>query len=504
MFERWSGVPGHRYDAPMFRSSIAAVVVAVVSAHVAASPASAEDHYRARVDVVSHDGLPMSYAPLWWENFAPDGSAVGGGDLIPAGTRVVVRATGQEVDYSGTGPRWARNRHAGADCAPQEQVPVASTEFVVVAAGEPWQTADPANVRVVRMPQLVYELTEPTMTAEEFRALDLVNAERAKNGLQALAANERLAAVADARSTDGDIFDRIGHALYRSCAGPDLTSQELGVSPPRYGVQEVAHMGSTTPEDAIRSLLNSPPHREAILYSHIRFAGVARVGRQWTIDFASEVNTTGPLPSRPRVSPSTYRPSRSPRSPVEDPDEWREDGVGERLEIDPVSALAGRTVKVTGVAARDARVSLTFRARGKAIGASPKARTVKADGRGRWAVKLKLSQHTTITATAPGVTRRYTILVRSNPAIKRAGVRGGVLRVAGQLAPAAANVRLAILVRGVRSPVGASRVIRTGKGGRYSAAVSIPASLRGRPLRVEITSSGKRGIFNGGTAQKRL
>lgn len=103
------------------------------------------------------------------------------------------------------------------------------------------------------------------------RVVELTNIERRKAGLPALKYDPALAAAAEKHSVDMAMRDYFDHE------GADGSSPSERVSATGYEwsfVAENIHGGSDTPEEAVKSWMNSPGHRKNILNPKAQEIGV--------------------------------------------------------------------------------------------------------------------------------------------------------------------------------------------------------------------------------------
>lgn len=109
----------------------------------------------------------------------------------------------------------------------------------------------------------------------EFRVFELVNAERIKNGRDALVWVEQAAAVARFHSVDMAQFDYLSHAdtLGRNV---DKRADKLGLNDWRLIGENIAWLSGYADPAArvVQSWMNSPGHRQNILQSKFREGGI--------------------------------------------------------------------------------------------------------------------------------------------------------------------------------------------------------------------------------------
>lgn len=111
------------------------------------------------------------------------------------------------------------------------------------------------------------------------QVLELVNKERAKNGLSALKLDNKLNAVATAHSKDMATRNFFSHT------NPDGLSpfdriKNAGVSYKTAG--ENIAVGQKTPQQVVSSWMNSEGHRKNILNGNFSKMGLGREGNYWT------------------------------------------------------------------------------------------------------------------------------------------------------------------------------------------------------------------------------
>lgn len=147
------------------------------------------------------------------------------------------------------------------------------------------------------------------LSAAEQEVLDLVNEERARNGLGPLVATQTLNAAAawlaqDLATIDGlDHTDTLGRGLRDRLNAFDYPSNST--------IRENIAAGYPTPAAAVEGWINSPGHYTNMLAAEAQAAGVALYEAPgttyryfWVFDFGSMVDT--PLPSA--VPTSTAQP----------------------------------------------------------------------------------------------------------------------------------------------------------------------------------------------------
>lgn len=131
---------------------------------------------------------------------------------------------------------------------------------------------------------------QPEISADEFelKVLELVNIERAKQGLSALTWDSSLAAVAEAHSLDMAQNNFFSHTNLKG-QSPFDRMKAFGISY-SYAAENIA-AGQKTPESVMESWMNSEGHRKNILNKNVTKLGVGYVkggsyGTYWTQNFA--------------------------------------------------------------------------------------------------------------------------------------------------------------------------------------------------------------------------
>lgn len=118
--------------------------------------------------------------------------------------------------------------------------------------------------------------TDSILSAYEQRVVDLVNEERAKEGLSALQVDAQIAAAADVRAKEIRISFSHTRPDGRDCF---TTLNEAGVS--YRGAGENIAKGYRTPEDVVTAWMNSEGHRKNIMNASFRYIGVGLDGNAW-------------------------------------------------------------------------------------------------------------------------------------------------------------------------------------------------------------------------------
>jgi uncharacterized protein YkwD len=114
---------------------------------------------------------------------------------------------------------------------------------------------------------------EARLTKEESKLVQLVNSERAKRGIAALAINTKLMIIARGHSRDMVRVNTLSHTL--EGRGPSERASEVGY---RYTkIAENVAYNQRTIKDAVRSWIESPGHKANILNRDYRETGVGIV-----------------------------------------------------------------------------------------------------------------------------------------------------------------------------------------------------------------------------------
>lgn len=135
-----------------------------------------------------------------------------------------------------------------------------------------------------------FDIASPSNLNYEEKVVQLVNAEREKNGLSALYLDRTISNVARAKSKDMADKNYFGHQspTYGS-AGEMLL--KFGVTWSAWG--ENIASGQETPEEVVNGWMNSPSHRANILSPNFIFIGVGYTTNSagkayWTQMFTSD------------------------------------------------------------------------------------------------------------------------------------------------------------------------------------------------------------------------
>ena len=144
-----------------------------------------------------------------------------------------------------------------------------------------------SNINLIYPGQKINIPTQDDIKAYEQKVIKLVNAERTKQGLKELQYDWELARVARYKSEDMRDQNYFSHEspIYGS---PFEMIKNFGIS--YNAAAENIAKGQTTPEQVVRSWMNSSGHRANILsskYTHIG-VGYAKNGHLWTQQFISK------------------------------------------------------------------------------------------------------------------------------------------------------------------------------------------------------------------------
>jgi uncharacterized protein YkwD len=109
------------------------------------------------------------------------------------------------------------------------------------------------------------------LSPDEARVLELANAQRAANGLPALAHDHRLSVAAQRQADDNA---RTGTLSHSGSDGSTVGSRVSDAGYPWAMVAENAAMGQRTADEAVTGWMNSPCHRANMLNGRVVHAGV--------------------------------------------------------------------------------------------------------------------------------------------------------------------------------------------------------------------------------------
>ncbi|MGE5474308.1 MAG: SafA/ExsA family spore coat assembly protein [Ignavibacteriales bacterium] len=127
------------------------------------------------------------------------------------------------------------------------------------------------NPNLIYVGEKIYIPATPEITAVEKEVARLVNVERAKNGLPALAYNWQLARVARIKSEDMKNNNYFSHTS-PTYGSPFTMMRSFGISYTAAG--ENIAMGQRTAAEVMNGWMNSPGHRSNILNSSFTQIGV--------------------------------------------------------------------------------------------------------------------------------------------------------------------------------------------------------------------------------------
>ncbi len=156
---------------------------------------------------------------------------------------------------------------------------------------------------------LVWAWTKPAQASnpdEIRRVIELINQERARNGVHPLQHDPRLDVASQRHSDDEAEHDFVGHD---GTDGSTFWSRvtDVGFEPQVLG--EVLTAGNPTADSAVNAWLTSPPHHEILMYPDLDWIGVGHAthpGTHYTDYWVVEVGVSGnPLrPPTPTATPS--------------------------------------------------------------------------------------------------------------------------------------------------------------------------------------------------------
>jgi uncharacterized protein YkwD len=110
--------------------------------------------------------------------------------------------------------------------------------------------------------------------AAEARIFDLINAERRRQGLPALAHSEQLAQMAEIQARNMAYFQKMAHVLPEASL-PTLTDRGVYVRYPFGRLAENVALGYPDAETVVQGWMNSKGHRANILNSGVVETGIA-------------------------------------------------------------------------------------------------------------------------------------------------------------------------------------------------------------------------------------
>lgn len=115
------------------------------------------------------------------------------------------------------------------------------------------------------------KLNNTAVSSYEQRVANLVNMERQRNGLKALALDNAISEVARTKSKDMATNNYFGHTSPTYGSAGDMLNK-FGITWSAWG--ENIASGQKTPEEVMDAWMNSPSHRENILSPNFAFIGV--------------------------------------------------------------------------------------------------------------------------------------------------------------------------------------------------------------------------------------
>ena len=166
------------------------------------------------------------------------------------------------------------------EVSPGVQVGVAKAELGVPPTdwgGSDWNAWFVVQFNLMRgitSSNLPVTQTDRDYEAERIELVRLVNIERAREGLSPLTAHEDLMRPSQVRAREASVL--------WSHTRPDGSYHEVGAG-------EVLHCGSSTPEAALRSWMNSPRHRAIIMNPNRVYIGTGIHGNCWQMYIALEI-----------------------------------------------------------------------------------------------------------------------------------------------------------------------------------------------------------------------
>lgn len=338
------------------------------------------------VHIVNQFGKPAAYANLRVLNPFGDG-----GDVSSTSDRTgVVNSAGKP------GSSFSMDATGGyLPIAQQMSDPYCTSE--ALAAWTPASVSgvvsadESKNHFTLQLNPMVRELTEPGISSQEQRMLDLINAERAKNGRGPIRIFERASAASDAHATALSVTPGLGAHKGPACADFPAYYAELGGSladTVDWMEQTVTYAESCNAgydaDKAFARYMGSPAHRSALMNPNAVGAGIARVDDAWVVDligtsygssgnYSSEnIAYTPNLASLKRVSPNKWCGGGGDET---DPsgDDSQDQGTVQQLTVQQVKKAVKRGGKVTLKGRAQAGSSIRIRYGAKTATATAKS-----------------------------------------------------------------------------------------------------------------------------------
>ena len=222
-------------------------------------------NYNVLNNIASQYGIDLSQLNFSFGGFTFTWPSTGGPSLKPAPTSEATPAPTTEPTPAPT-------------AAPTPEPTTAPTAAPTVEP-TPAPTAAPTPVPTTA------PTTAPDNTKQgsfQSQVVDLVNQERAKNGLAALETDSLLTKVATEKARDMDVNNYFDHNS-PTYGSPFDMMRSFGVTY-SYAGENIA-MGQPTPERVMSDWMNSPGHRANILNVHFGKIGVGYVNGEWVQEF---------------------------------------------------------------------------------------------------------------------------------------------------------------------------------------------------------------------------
>lgn len=257
------------------------------------------------------------------------------------------------------------------------------------------------NHFTLQLNPMVRELTEPGISSQEQRMLDLINAERARLGVGPVRIFERASAASDAHATALAVTPGLGAHKGPACADFKAYYSELGGSltdrsdslEQAVTYSERCNAGYDA-DKAFAKFMGSPAHRSALMNPNAQGAGIARVDDAWVVDYigtgygssgnyaTENIAYTPNLASLKRVSPNKWCNNTSGG---EDTSPGSDEETIQKLTVQKVKKAVRRGGKVTLKGSAQAGNTIVIRVKGTI------ARTTARTGN-TWSKTFKLSK----------------------------------------------------------------------------------------------------------------